>query len=138
MKLIGLDKCIHKLDDIGKKAAKSLVRKAARQGLKPALNRARSEAPARSGVTRKQIKIRGGKSRTGAVALKVSWKGTPEAFYGIFVIEGHRIGSRRLGDARTLVPANDFMTRAYEATKTDIVNTTAANLKDLIETEARS
>lgn len=139
MSVTGLKETQAALKELDRKATKSLGRKALRAGAKVLLAAARTDAPELTGRTRKNIKIRGGRSRAGALALSVGVSAkdfSGEAFYASFLLFGHRVGSRKLGDNRRMIPANNFLERAYEASGQDAADTVMEQWVELIELES--
>lgn len=139
MKIKGLDETDKALKDLDVAVAKRIIRKGLRAGAKDVLNAARADAPQRSGAIKRNIKIRGGGTKNGVVKLNIGvgakdFQG--KTFYAGFVLYGHKVGSRKLGDARTAVPANNFLERAYESSGQQAVETTTEAWKELIEKEA--
>lgn len=110
-----------KLRALPLKVENKIARKALREGARPILAEAKQQVPVKSGLLRRKLTIRAGKrSRKHGPRIVVQtseglFKG--EAFYGGFVHFGHRIGPRRLGPSRKLVPANEFLKRAAEKSK---------------------
>lgn len=49
---------------------------------------------------------------------------TGPAFYGSFVLYGHKAGSRKLGDSRKEVKGRNFIKQAFDQTKEEAVNKT--------------
>lgn len=139
MSVTGFKETAAALKELDRKATKSLGRKALRAGAKVLLAAARTEAPELTGRTRKNIKIRGGRSRAGSLSLSVGVSAkdfSGEAFYASFVLFGHRVGSRKLGDNRRMIPANNFLERAYEASGQNAADTVMEQWVELIEIES--
>jgi HK97 gp10 family phage protein len=124
------------LEDLERKVAKKYVKKGLREACKVTLKRARSTAPVASGQVKRNIKVRGAKSTkyliNMVVGLAQKWFTGP-TFYAAFVAFGHRIGRRQLGDSRKEVPANEWLDKAYESTKTTAVERFREVITDLIE-----
>lgn len=116
----GLKECLASLKDLEPRLQKSIVRKALRAGANVIRKAAQSDAPVQSGLLRKSIKVKAGKRSKHSISINVGvgakWFTGP-AFYGAFVAFGHKVGSRKLGDSRAQVPANDFMSSAYNSSK---------------------
>ena len=128
----GIEQASEGLTDLDQKVQKSVIRKAVRTGIKIWLEAARGEAPAQSGKMRKNIKIRNGKTGNGKFTLTVGVNEkdfSGPVFYSAFVLFGHKVGSRKLGDKRKSVPANDFIQRAFEASKEDGANVAIEELR---------
>ena len=140
MNVAGLKETSDALNELPQTVAKRILRKGLRVGAKVVLSVARADAPVgSSGRLRKNIKIRGGRGSNGKIVLNVGVGAkdfTGEAFYASFVLYGHRVGPRRLGNARKLVPANNFLERAYDAAKENAVTVTAETWVELIEASA--
>jgi len=130
------------LDGINKKARRSILRKGLRAGGNILQNEMKADAPSLSGRIRKNIKIRAGrKARPGSVTLSVGigakdFQG--ETFYGGFLLWGHKVGSRKLGDSRATVPGNDFINRAYEAKGDEAGKVTVDKIGELIDEAAHA
>lgn len=136
--LAGLDEAKENLAELDRKVQKSIVRKGVRKGCKVLLDASRAAAPELSGKLRKNIKIRGKSSKPGTFALSVGVSAkdfTGPAFYGVFVLLGHRVGARRLGDKRKIVPANDFLQRAFDATHEQAAEVAGDTIGELIQQE---
>ena len=119
--------------------------KVLRQSLRPAAKivneEAKQQVPVDTGALRKSLKLRAGKKRKRGVVAIVVQTGAGffqgETYYGGFVQFGHRIGSRKLGDARKMVPANPFLTRAYDAKKDQALRLTESLIASGVERESR-
>jgi HK97 gp10 family phage protein len=112
----GVTEAVKGLDELERKMQNKIIRKGLRAGGKVWRDAARGEAPTRSGKTRRAIKVRAGKRTKDSISVSVGISDkdySGEAFYAAFVLYGHRVGRRSLGDARKLVPANNFLERAY-------------------------
>jgi HK97 gp10 family phage protein len=136
----GLSEIKARLESLGLRVEKRVIRKGLRQGAKIVLGAARAEAPERSGTVLRNIKIRAGRGSKGVISLTVGaaakdFKGP--AFYAGFLIYGHHVGSRKLGDKRKFVPANNFLQRAYDGTKEAAAERTAAAWVELIDQEVK-
>ena len=137
--ITGISKTAERLDELDRKMQKSIIRKGVRAGCKVWLNAARANAPEVSGVIRKNIKIRSGGSGKGRYVLTVGVSAKEfqgEAFYAAFVLYGHKVGSRKLGDARTSVPANNFLQRAFDSSHDEAAYVAIETIGDLIQQEA--
>lgn len=105
----GLDKATKSLRALPPAVAKKVVRQSMRKALKPVAQAVRQEAPEKSGALKRAIKVRAGKRTSkGVIRLQVrvgagDFKG--DTFYGAF----QQFGTKK-------IPANDFMTRGFEAT----------------------
>jgi HK97 gp10 family phage protein len=135
-KIEGLDETRKALEELGPKAEKRVIRQGLRIGAKVVLEAARGEAPERSGVLKRNIKIRSGRGSKGKIVLTVGvadkdFKGP--TFYAGFVLFGSFVGSRQLGDKRHFRPANNFLQRAFDETKEQAVAATTEAWKDLID-----
>jgi hypothetical protein len=124
------------------KVEKKVLRDALRPAAKVILDAARALAPSRSGLLKGSLKVRAqGRSRRrpNAVGFVVQtaegdYKG--ETFYGAFLMLGHRLGSRKLGNRRRLIAGKNFLRQALdtsgEAAKADALE----RIKEGIEREA--
>lgn len=124
-----------KLLKMSRKAATSDGRKALRKGAILFRIAVRAEAPVRSGLLRRNIKVKGMKSQAGSLKLKVdtgAFKGP--SFYVGFILYGWKHGSRKLGDKRKSIKANDFLSRAFNSTKSSAVDAVKDTWKSLILT----
>ncbi len=127
------------LAELEKSVAKKILRKGLRAGAKLVLTEARADAPVKSGLLRKNVKIRSAKGKKGTVAINVgvgSKDFAGETFYGGFVLYGHKVGSRKLGATRADVPANNFLGEAFEKTKEAAVDVAIATWGELIQQAA--
>jgi HK97 gp10 family phage protein len=138
IKLEGGAELERKLKAIDAKLAKSIVKKALRAGAKVVLKAAKAKAPRKSGLLVKSLKVRSAKAKKGAVRMAVQtregdFKG--ETFYAAFTEFGHRIGNRKLGNARKVVEAKPFLGPAFDASKDEaaraITETIKQGLSDL-------
>jgi HK97 gp10 family phage protein len=138
-KVEGLNEVKAKMEALGTKAEKSIIRKGLRQGANVIRDAARAEAPTRTGFSKGKIKVKAGKSSKGTIALTVgaSAKDFGQAFYLSFVIYGHFVGDRKLGNKRTFVEPNNFLERAFEESSEEAIEATTETWKDLIEEETK-
>jgi HK97 gp10 family phage protein len=124
MQIEGLDETVDRLSELSSKVSKGIVRKGLRAGAKIIRGGAQAEVHSVSGITSKNIKVRAGRSRKGMVSVTVGigvkYFSGP-AFYAAFDLFGHRVGSRKLGNARKEVPANNWLNRACQAKKSEAV-----------------
>lgn len=113
----GLDEVLAKLKTLGD-AEPKIITKANRAGAKVIQRVAIAYAPQVSGLTRENIKIRASNKKAQGIYRAFIGVGvkdwTGPTFYAAFALWGHRAGARKLGDARKLVPANDWLKRAGE------------------------
>jgi HK97 gp10 family phage protein len=124
------------IEDLERKLRGSFIRKSLRASTKPTAKLATSTAPEKTGLMKSQIKTRSGgvKKGTYKMTVGVSKKNfTGTAFYFAFEIFGHRVGKRELGDARKMVPKNDFMDKAYEATANGSIEIFRETITDFID-----
>lgn len=133
---MGIEETRRALEELGPKVEKKVIRKGLREGAKEVLAAARAEAPERSGILKKNIKIRSGRGSKGTIVLTVGvgakdFKGP--TFYASFILFGWHSGPRRLGDARKFNQPNNFLQRAFDSTKEQAVSTTIESWKDLID-----
>ena len=139
MTVTGLKQTEARLKDLEKKTTKSLGRKALRAGAKVILAAARADAPVVTGRTKKNIMIRSARSKRGSLALSVGVDYrdyTGDTFYASFVLYGHRVGSRKLGDNRKMIKANNFLQRALDSSGPAAADTIMETWQSLIETES--
>lgn len=134
--ITGIEQAGAALKELDAKVQKTIVRRGVRVGCKIWLEAARGEAPVQSGKTKKNIKIRNGKAGQGKFALNVGVNAKDFAgptFYSSFVLFGHKVGSRRLGDKRKEVPANNFLKRAFEEKKEAVMNAATESIAAQIQ-----
>jgi HK97 gp10 family phage protein len=111
-KIEGVENVLANLKALDDKMPK-VVAKANRAGAKVVKGVADSLAPRLSGLTASNIKIRTsnkkskGIYRTSVGVGAKDWTGP--TFYASFVLWGHRVGPRKLGNARKAVPANNWL-----------------------------
>lgn len=125
------------------KVQKKVVRKPLRDGAKIVNDAAKSDAPVRSGKLRKAYRVRAAKrSRKNKHLVTIrpqigagDFKG--ETFYGAFGEFGHRVGPRRLGNARAIVPGLHTFERAFKRVSSQAQSVTVEGIKRGIEAEAR-
>lgn len=139
MTITGVKECLLNFSDLPIKLEKKIIKKSLRAGAKEILAAARANAPESSGLLKRSIKVRAGKSTKGSISIVVGvgkkWFVGP-VFYAAMVAWGHKIGSRKLGGARKQVAANDFIGRAYEQKKQNAVDTFTATALELINEAA--
>lgn len=133
-----------KFQELPAKVEKKVLREALRPAAKIILAQAKSNAPVLTGNTKESLKVRAAKRsrRTKnyvgiqVVTGKDFFQG--QTFYAAFEEFGHRIGPRRLGDARKQFPGVHFIEHAYEQ-KADEAKALALKLiAEGIEREAAS
>jgi HK97 gp10 family phage protein len=137
--LFGDREIAQKFKTLPTKVANKVLRQALRPAAKIVLEQAKKEVPVVTGALKKSLKVRAGKRRKGSVKVLVQtaegfFKG--KTYYGGFVHFGHRIGSRRLGDSRKLVPPNPFVSRAFEAKSNEALATTERLIAEGVERES--
>lgn len=124
VKLQGGKELERKLLALDRKIARKIVSQALRAGAKVILKQARANAPKRTGLLRRSLKVKAGKSKKGRVSFVVQtaaghYKG--ETFYGSFVEFGHKLGKRRrakgVKDERKRIPAQPFLEPAFNSKK---------------------
>jgi HK97 gp10 family phage protein len=139
-KITGIKELDTALKQLEPKLQKKVLRQAMRESLKPVRSAVKAEAPVgETGDLAKSVKIKSGKRKKDTIRLNVQigagdFKGA--TYYAAFVEYGHHIGSRKLGDARTLQPANDYMKRAFDQTKEQARETARRLILAGIEREA--
>lgn len=92
--------------------ANKIIRKGLRAGAKEVHRETVHASPVVSGKMKKSYKVRAMKRKRGRIGVQIqSGEGffQGETFYAGFVVLGHRVGPRRLGDARRKVDPNEFM-----------------------------
>ncbi len=124
------------LKELGKTVSRKVIVKGLRDGAKINRTQAVALAPVRSGAMKRALKVRAGKRRSGVISILVSCGKklfVGPLFYAGFVVFGHRAGGRKLGDGRKIIKANDFITRAFNATKGDAVTVIERSIADGVE-----
>jgi len=120
LNLIGEKALQRKLAALGRTGANKVLRKALRAGAKVIRTEAQANAPVLTGDLRANIRVRAMKRRKQGVGVRVvvgdGWY-QGDQFYGAFLEFGHRVGSRRLGDARATVEPKPFMRPAFDQKK---------------------
>lgn len=131
---------------------KKVVRKPLRDAAKLIQTAAKENAPERTGLLRRAIKVRAAKrSRRFPFSVTVrpqigagDFKG--KTFYGAFVEFGHRLGLRRNRaaikrgiekDSRPVVEGQHFMERAFESKAQQAKQVALSGIRVGIEAEAR-
>lgn len=104
--------------------ANKMIRKGLRAGAKVVQRATVAQSPVgpgrkdrKPGTLKRSFKVRAMKRKLGRIGILVqSGKGffKGETFYSGFVVLGHKVGSRTLGNARSQVAANEFMKRAAD------------------------
>jgi HK97 gp10 family phage protein len=123
------------------KAEGKIVAKANRVGAKIIKIAAEGNAPILSGLTRKNVRVRvSNKPFRGVYRAFIGvgakdWTGP--TFYASFVLWGHRVGARKLGNARKLVPANDWLKRSADQVGQQAADAVVDEIKKGIEAEAQ-
>lgn len=105
---------------IGAKHSYSILRKAARESVKPMLKAAKQYAPKSTGRLRSSLRIvsRVYKKEDKVVAwVEPNPKKFPKDYAAFFIEFGHRVGPRKLGLARKWVEPIPFLRRAFDDTK---------------------
>lgn len=113
-----------------------IIRKGLRAGAKIVQTATKNDAPVRSGATKKSFKVRAMKRKRGRLGIMVqSGKGffKGDTFYVGFLVFGHRVGPRRLGDSRTKVLPNEFMKRAARRSEKQAVEELNTTVRKEIE-----
>jgi HK97 gp10 family phage protein len=132
---------LRKLEQFPRTVQRKLLRQAIRDGARPILAAAKANCPVGTGELKKSLRLRvRKKTKPGTYAVQIQagkygeFKG--DQFYAAFVELGHRVGSRKLGNARAMVPANPFMRRAADTTKDRAGRIVGESLGRRIEAEA--
>ena len=136
VKIIGLAETKKALAELPAKMEKSVLRRGLRQGANVVLAAARTEAPKLTGATAKNAKVRAGKGGPGKIAFNIGvnakdFKG--DQFYASFILYGWKHGSRKLGDKRKSIAANNWLARAYDETKDAAIDVTSKSWAEQIE-----
>jgi HK97 gp10 family phage protein len=134
IKIEGLDKLLKKLADLSSESKqKVILRKSARAGIAPVAKAERAECPEDKGNLERALdkKIGGKGFRISAIAGAdinyVGDDGAKPGHYDHLVIRGH------VAEDGTVIPPNDFISRAYEQSKAEAEARYTAKLKDEIE-----
>jgi len=139
MIITGLKETIERLEKLDAAVQKKILRKALRAGAKLTLAAAKANAPFKSGDLKRSLKVRAGRSKKGTIRVIMGsgrkWFQGTRQFYGSFITlpPGFRIGNRRLGNKRRLVPYNKYMENAYGSTKQAAVETIRDSILTQIE-----
>jgi HK97 gp10 family phage protein len=139
--LTGMKEAIANLDRLDKAMERKIIRKGLRAGGQVLKSASQGEAPSWSGRTKRNIKVRAGKRSKDKTTITVGVSAKDyagEAFYASFVLYGHRVGRRALGDARKMVPANDFLKRAFDESSDEAAQTTIDAWKQLTDEELKA
>ena len=116
IEITGLEKAIEGLKKLDEKMQGTIFKAATKAGAKVILAVAETNAPKRSGFMASMIKIRSssrpskGIFRSSVGVGEKDWTGP--AFYASFILFGHKVGSRKLGDNRKSVAANEFLRKS--------------------------
>jgi HK97 gp10 family phage protein len=124
------------IEDLEQKVQGQIVRQSTRAGAKVTLKPARANAPVKTGLVKRSVKISTGKRRKGTYTLNVGIPKGSEGWYGALVERGHKIGKRELGDKRKDVPGQHWIEKAYQETKDEAVDTIRETAIQLIEDAA--
>lgn len=128
------------LRSLPKGAARRVISPALREGAKIVAAQAKREVPKRTGALQRSIRVRAGAySRRGKVQMLAMtgdgfFKG--DTYYGGFVHLGHKIGPRKLGNARAEVQADPFLTRASDIVEQEVVQRVSSRIKNGVIAEA--
>lgn len=153
----GVEEIQRRLRELETRTAKKATRTALRAGAKIILDEARATAPVRTGLVRRAIKVKAGKSSKGMVSVLVqlgSKMFAGKSFYGAFVNFGHFMGKRLAGRwrgaerkerytaasvaaGRVFVPGTHWMERSFESKKNLALEVAQGKLIELIEEEAK-
>ncbi len=134
MQLQGFDSVRAKLDTLGKNEARKIARKALRRGGKVVQREVMSLAPVKSGMLKRNIKVRAVKSKKkGAARIQVGMAKkffTGPFFYAGMVVFGHLTGKRGSANRHKVEP-NRFMEKGYENSKSAALNEMTDAFKEL-------
>jgi HK97 gp10 family phage protein len=124
--------------ELPSKLARKAIRQGLRAGAKIVRDGAVADAPEDTGLTRKAIKVRSGRSRKNRFSMAViigkgNYKGA--TFYGAFQEFGWETGSRKSPNRRE-VPGKHFMRRAMESKRDAAESAILETIADGIEREA--
>jgi HK97 gp10 family phage protein len=137
-----------KMKALPEKVSKKLAKKALREGCKILQKQAKSNVPVRTGLTKKNIRIKVGKAQKGSVAVMVTigkkmFQG--KAFYAAFQEFGWFTGKRLRGHktkasyeaashaaGRKAVAGKHFMEKAYDAKHDEAAQKAEDSLRDQI------
>lgn len=129
----GLDKLTAQLAELPKKTQGQIARPALRAGAKLIQQAAVADAPRKTGLLAKSIKVRAAKrsrKRTGPAVLVTTGQG--DSYYAFFEEYGWHVGKRSAtlrraykinkrkafaGDKRRMIEGKHFMQRAFDSTK---------------------
>lgn len=135
-KIEGLDGVLSLLKSLGD-AEPKIVAKANRAGAKIIKASAVAEAPSLSGLTRSNIRIRTSNKKSLGIYRAFIGVGekdwTGPTFFAAFVLWGHRVGARKLGNARKLVPANDWIKRSASQSGAAAAEAVLSTIKSEVE-----
>lgn len=129
------------MDNLTAKVNKSLSVRAMKRALKPTKAELSREAPEDTGAMLESFKIRVLRDKdkhTKRVGLITAGKWfTGETFYAAFVEFEHRVGPRKLGDARTLVPGEHFLENSFDETRDEVIKQLEFHIWNEIEKEIK-
>ncbi len=147
-----------KFKEMGRKGATNYARTALRAGAKVILGAARSSAPEKSGLLKRSISIKMGKSTKDSVTVKVGprrrWFKKNNAFYAGWVEFGHFLGRRirkkQIGKhdnasyeaasraaGRGFVPGQHYMEKAYSSSKSQAEAVAADAMMELVHKDVQ-
>lgn len=136
-----------KLNALDKKVRLKVVSKALRAGAKVIQQRAKANAPVRTGILKRAITVRASKyigkrkKQRGEVAINAqigagNFKG--KTFYGAFQEFGWKSGWRGQKRGRKQIEGKHFMQRAGDQSKSEVLAVILSTLKAGIEEAAKS
>lgn len=129
IKLTGFDELEKTLSELSLKVQKKVVRKAAKEGAKIQLDAAKQEAPKKTGQLAESLKIKTRFSKKNetltAIVTTQDKDFTGDTYYAAF----QEYGTKKL-------EANPYLERAFDRTKTEVLNKTMETLRAGIEKEA--
>lgn len=125
------------------KLEKKILRKATRAGAKVIAKAAKARAPKLSGLTARAIKVRAAKrsrKRKSITTLVQNREGDykGKTYYAAFQEYGYRLGPRKLGNRRKLIPGKHFMQGGLDASKKEAEQAVAAEMRTGIAREMRA
>ena len=133
----GLADVLAKLDKLDANMQTKGFKAATRAGAKVILPIAQADAPKLSGFMASVIMIRSFSRPSKGIfrsSMGIDAKDyTGDAYYGSFLLFGHKAGSRKLGDNRKQVAANNFLKRSAVQAGNAAANAMIESIRDAIE-----
>lgn len=137
MKVDGIKPLLKKLKSFPAKIEKKILRQALRAGGKIFQQQAKANAPVKSGLTKRSLKVRSMKRSRTRVGIRVATSAkdyTGDTFYASFVEYGHKLGRRpgrgsKNKDTRRTIEGKHFIRSAYESKKDQALNVIKQQLR---------